>query len=212
MLTGMLWTLVWAILAGPAVFGLLRWTGAVWPALLGYHAGCLVAAGRVRPGFGRRPRWGPLAGMTLASVAVVLVGFAALRSLVPALRAPVGVWTRWGMQRPADLAVLAYYAAANPWIEERFWRGALLSPEMCARLGPGRARGWAILGFVPHHLAVLWPSFGAPLAVGLSISILLAGAFWTELRLRSGHLWWGAASHLGADLGLGLAYVLWLRS
>jgi hypothetical protein len=112
---------------------------------------------------------------------------------------------------PLDLAILAYYALANPWIEERFWRGVLLGDELRSRLGVGKARAFAVVAFLPHHLAVLVPSFGVPLATAIAVPILFAGWFWTELRLRSGHLWWGIASHLGADLALCLVYALWLR-
>jgi hypothetical protein len=193
------------------VAGLLRLAGSAWLAMLAYHLGCgLVSlACGARPL--ARPRVRGLALSGMLSAVLVFVGCALLATRVAAFREPVDSWVRWGASPPADLALLAWYVAANPWIEEAFWRGAILGPRVRARIGGAGARALALLGFVPLHLAVLLPSFGVPLGLCLGAGILAASAAWTAIAERTGGFWWPAASHQGADLGLALAYWLWQR-
>jgi CAAX prenyl protease-like protein len=135
---------------------------------------------------------------------------AALASVWPLLRPllPV-VWGNWGLRRGQDLPLLVWYVLVNPWIEEWFWRGALLGSRVSDHLGPGRARALAMLGFLPYHYAVLALGFGPRVGCVLALGVLLGSACWTAMRLRFGSAWWAAASHQGADLGLALVY--WMR-
>jgi hypothetical protein len=121
-------------------------------------------------------------------------------------------WQSWGLAAPADLAWLAWYVAANPWIEERFWRGTLLGPDVCARVGVRRAQALAVVGFLAHHVVVLVTTFGLAAGLALCVPILVASAVWTRLRLQSGGIWSPAASHAGADLALALVYLGGVRS
>jgi len=201
----------WALGSGPFVAWLLHLAAPAWSVMLSYHAGCWLASGAVSARLGPRPAWRGLAALGFLSTVATLAAFAVARAWVPALRHPVPSWERWGMRPPADALLLLYYAAANPWIEERFWRGAFLGERLRRRLGSTAAWLLAAAAFVPFHFAVLDASFGHRLAIGLTAPILGASVMWTGFCWRTGNAWWGAASHAGTDLALCLAYVLWLR-
>ena len=199
----------WWAACGPVVLLALHWTQGVWWAIAAYHAGCLAATWAAGAGvaWGRRP-----AGMRLAALAcgsALVVGMS-VEGVVRAGWDLSAVWPRWhdwGLTPPADRVWLFYYVTANPWIEERFWRGTVLGPSVRARLGPRAARAVAAVGFVHHHAAVTIATFGVLQGALLCIPILAAGCVWTWMRERSGILWWSVASHIGADLGLAIAYL-----
>jgi membrane protease YdiL (CAAX protease family) len=203
--------LVWSVFAGPAVWGLLQLPGAAWCAALGYHLGCGVAARGLEARLGPRPPARRLALLGLAAAALVAAAGLAVCQLIEGAGELVRAWARWGFAPPrADLAFLAYYVVVNPWLEELYWRGALLGGGR-ARLGPGAARALATLGFLPHHLVVLGLGFGWDAALGLAVPILAAAAAWVAWCERTGSIWDAAATHAGADLGLAIVYLMRIR-
>jgi hypothetical protein len=198
----------WALACGPLVFALLQVPAAAWCAMFGYHAGCLAAA-RWAGGIATGPRLGARRAMGIAAVSVAVTAGAGVVARAVALlpEDAAAAWAGWGLRPPHDLAWLAYYVIVNPWVEERYWRGALLAPAVVARLGTAPARALAVLGFGIHHLAVLGASFGLARGALLVLPVLAAGAAWTLMRLRSGGVSLAVASHLGTDLALAAVYV-----
>lgn len=211
--------IAWAVACGPLVYALLQRPGAAWTSILVYHAGCLAirrtrdASQDAMPRASKSFRWRPqVFALAACSSAGVLAAGAAAASIWPALFTPNPAWARWGLAPPADLVWLAYYVTVNPWIEERFWRGALLDRPARAALGPRGALAFSCIAFGGHHAAVLVESFGAPLGALGTLFVLAAGAVWAALRWRTGSIALGVASHWGADLALALVYVLWWRA
>src|SRR5262249_5930494 len=151
--------------------------------MAGYHVGCTIATSLVGVEPGRRVRPISLGLALIASIAVVTgAGALASRAIVSE---GVGLWRRWGLAPPADLVWLAYYALVNPWIEERYWRGALLGDAITGRIGRRAARAIAIVAFLDHHAVVLVPSFGWTTACLLCAAIGAAGALWVWMHERT---------------------------
>ena len=207
----------WALGCGALVASMLRLPGGAWWAMAAYHVGCVAATailgsrGSAARVVGARPGAGVLAGVAIASCAVVIVAGAIAAPQIdwsPAAR----LWRTWGLEPPRDWLWLLYYASVNPWVEERFWRGALLGDAVRSRLGTRGARILTIAAFLTHHAVVLLPSFGAARGLLLCVPILAAGALWVWLHERSGRLSWCIASHAGADAGLVILYLLGPRA
>jgi len=203
--------ILWALATGPVVAVLLQGPGAAWRAMPAYHLGCVLAALAAGGGLGPPPRRRVLRS-AIWLVATGAGTFATLLLAADLLPRPPDRWSEWGLAPPSDTALLLLYVLANPWIEEWFWRGALLGPAVRRRLGTACARALAVLGFWPLHVAFLVRSFGAASGAVLSLCVLPAACAWVLLRERSGHAWWCAASHQGADLGLVTFYLVFLRA
>jgi hypothetical protein len=204
--------LLWAAAAGPLVALLLHAPHAAWCAVFGYHLGCWIFSSLVPAPWGPRPRIARLGLVALGSGLLVAGSGAAGLHVWPALAQCREVWGRWTGRPPADLLFLAYYAAVNPWLEEHYWRAALFGPGVRRLVGLRAARGVCAGAFVLHHAAVLIPAFGLRLGLLLCASVLVAGVIWIAWRERAQNVWWSAASHAGADLGLVIAWSILLRS
>jgi len=201
--------ILWVFLAGPVVAGLLLSANSAWGAMLAYHLGCGIAAVGSGAGLGRRPGGRRLAAFGLFSAALTGSALAIAWRALPERAGDV--WQDWGLVPPGDRFLLIWYVGVNPWVEEWFWRGALLGPRVRERLGRAGSRAFAVLGFLPLHVVVLVASFGTGMGTLFAFCVLLGSAGWTALRERTGCVWWSAASHEGADLGIALAYWIWLR-
>lgn len=213
--------LAWAMGCSALVAATLRLPGAAWWAMGLYHLGCgaaIAIAGRARrppsaaqpPAPARPSSIVPLAAIAGASCAATVLAGALAAPLID-WTAAAGLWKSWGLEPPGDRMWLLYYASVNPWVEERFWRGTLLGPGVRGRVGPRGARLLTVAAFVAHHAVVLIPSFGAARGALLCAPILLAGAVWTWMHERTGRLGWCIASHVGADAGLVVLYLLGAR-
>ena len=205
--------IAWALGCGPAVLALLQLPGAAWWAMFGYHAGCLAAVWSAGgPGPRLHQRWRLGLGVGVLSLAVVLVTGALVRALGLLPVGEIPRWSRWGLRPPIDLVWLALYVTVNPWVEERFWRGALLTPPFRAQVGRRTSLALAILAFGVHHAVVLGASLGWVRGALFVLPVVAAGALWTAIRLRSGGIAPAVASHRGADLALALLYCWQWRS
>lgn len=110
-------------------------------------------------------------------------------------------WVTFGTLQTVTLPAAAFLliaaaALVNGALEELFWRGALL-PR------PDREGIAVALGlFVAWHVALLFAqgvtSRGGP--VMLLVGALALGAIWMAMRLRSGTIGAGMASHVGVNL------------
>jgi hypothetical protein len=205
--------LVWAALTGPVVALLLEARHAAWAAMLGYHAGCLLAASSLRAGWGPRPGPAVLLAWTVGSAAIV---FGAGSLVVPTMFPPEvldrarAVLTEWGMSPTRAPWLLTYYVLVNPGLEEWFWRATLLDATGPIR-APGR-RAISIVAFVPFHAVVLQAVFGSTGLAWMLVGIAGASAFWASVQVRRGTTWPAYASHMGADAGVALLYFRFLGS
>ena len=203
--------IAWAVSSGSVVALCLRADGSAWVALCVYQLGCALATRVVRGRLGRRPATASLLGAALATAAIVVALGLAARGLGFFPR-PRPIWQAWGLEPPGDLWLVLVFATLNPWIEERFWRGALLDDPVRRRLGTRGARALAVWGFCPLHCVFLLRSFDAMSGWLCAGGVLLAAILWTSVRERSESAWWAAASHQGADVGVACLYWFWLRA
>jgi len=209
--SGAVIAIAWAVCSGPVVALCLRADASAWVALCVYQFGCALATRVVRGGLGRRPATARLLGVAIATAAIVVaLGFAA--RWLGFFPRPRPIWQAWGLEPPGDMWLVLVFATLNPWIEERFWRGALLDDPVRRRVGARGARALAVWGFCPLHAVFLLRSFDALSGWLCTGGVLLAAILWTSARERSGSAWWAAASHQGADVGVVCLYWLWLRA
>lgn len=156
----------------------------VWPAMVIYHAYCLLASFLYEDGHDPRPlhvrlapaAWPPVA----AAIAILAVGEALARGAVdirpwlppqaPALIAAASPWP----------VLVAYVVAANGYCEERFWRGPMLRHT-------GILGGAAAFGLM--HGAAGAVLFGVALGVLSGAGAFAAGLAWGALRARYDGLW-----------------------
>ena len=204
---GARWALFWVLASTPAVVLLLQSPGGGWAAMLGYHIGCLCAAKAAGVEWGRRPA--PWELMACAGTTLVLLGVAS--QVLPVIQVVVVRATPslqlWGMQGWSGTLAFSWYVLINPWIEEAFWRGALLGSRFQRHVGRRRAEWIATLGFVPYHSAVIYLMFGAD-AWWFSLPVLLGSASWVLMTRWRRSVIPAAVSHQMADLMVILLYVL----
>ena len=177
--------LLWVLLSAPAVHLLLRSPLGGLGALCGYELGCVLASRMLGVAWGRVPSTRELlvwAGVTLALLSLALL---VLPFLGEALEAGAPAMAAWGLDGWVGNLALLWYVLANPWIEEAFWRGALLSRRFQNLVGRNLSHGIATIGFVPYHLVVLHAMFG-PSAWWLALPILIGSATWVGITLWSG--------------------------
>ena len=157
----------------------------------------------------RPPAVGLLAAAAASAIAAFAVGAVAHRAGIAPRPSPL--WRTWGLAPPADLVLLTVYLLLNPGLEEWFWRGTLLGEGVRRRLGRAGAWTLSVGAFLPFHLVFLVRSFGVLHGALFAVGVLGLASFWAALCERHGHAWWSAASHLGADLGVVLLYLRFLR-
>ena len=199
--------LLWVIISAPVVYLLLHSRLGGLGALVGYELGCVVAARMVGVAWGRVPsvrEWLLWAGVTLALLSLVLV---VMPFFSGALAAGAPVMQAWGLDGLVGNMALVWYVLANPWIEEAFWRGSLLTRRFQQLVGHKPALLIATVGFVPYHVVVLQTMFGSD-AWWLALPILLGSATWVTITRWRHSVYPAIASHLIADLLLVLIYLL----
>jgi membrane protease YdiL (CAAX protease family) len=198
--------LLWVIFSAPVVYLLLHSRLGGLGALLGYELGCVAAARMLGVTWGRVPAVRELllwAGITLALLSLALV---VLPFLSEALAAGAPVMKAWGLDGRLGNLALLWYVLANPWIEEAFWRGSLLTSRFQSLIGRAPALLIATVGFVPYHVVVLQTMFGST-AWWLALPILLGSATWVTITLWRHSLYPAVITHLIADLFLVLIYL-----
>jgi membrane protease YdiL (CAAX protease family) len=176
---------------------LVAYPTSLWPALIIYHAYCVLASflyvddqglRRFRDHLSSMPT-PPLvaAGVLLVLGELVARGAVDIRPLLPArmdnLVAAARPW-RW---------FAAYLLLANGYFEERFWRGPMLR---ATGVVPGAAAfalmhaigGWVLLG-----------AWGCVLGGG---GALVTGVIWGEMRRRYDSLWPCVLTHMALNAAM----------
>ena len=202
--------LAWILACGPLTAWLLWDTHSAWAAMGVYHAGCLVAGMRFAEA-GRRPRWTGLLIGAIATTSVMVAAGIPLLTWLQDSRLPMTRWKAWGLGPPGDVGILTYYVVMNPWVEERFWRGAVAGPRFRQVVGSRASFFGSVFAFWLFHVFVLCLAFGFVLGFVTSLFVLVAAWAWTVVRIRTGNVWWCMVTHLGADLGLAILYFTMLR-
>jgi membrane protease YdiL (CAAX protease family) len=168
---------------------LVAYPTSLWPAMVLYHAYCLVASFlyedrpdprpldvRLAP-----PSWPPIvlaAGLLAAAEAVVRGADVRpwLPAQAPSLVAAAAPWPYFA----------AYVIAANGYVEERFWRGPMLRQT-------GILGGAAAFGLV--HGAAGAVLFGVAPGMASAAGALAAGLAWGTMRARYDALWPCVVTH-----------------
>lgn len=175
---------------------LLAVPSSIWPAAIAYHAYCLSASFGWPDETAARPlRAGSRGGRAVLLIALVLLvagDVAARYGLVTVYMLPDG-WREIAERARPWLAFAIYSLAVNGYVEERFWRGALLART-------GVRRGAAAFGLL--HAAAIGVLVGLPAALAAGVITGVAGVFWGWLRRRSGTLWPCVITHVAADAAI----------
>jgi membrane protease YdiL (CAAX protease family) len=172
----------------------------IWPAVIAYHAYCLsVSFGWPDERPARPLRAGSRGGraVLLIALALLLAGEVAARyGLVTIDMLPDG-WRGIAERAMPWPAFAIYSLAVNGYVEERFWRGALLDRT-------GVRRGAAAFGLL--HAAAMGVLLGLPAALPAALAAGaitgIAGLFWGWLRRESGTLWPCVITHIAADAAI----------
>jgi len=118
---------------------------------------------------------------------------------------------QWHFTGNQSVLLFVVLVLLNPILEEIYWRAYLPS-----RTGqtPGSFRNLllASLWFTAYHLVVIIPIFNWPFNVLAALSIYAAGLLWGWIRDRSHSLLAPILSHMLADLGIVIIYMLYIQS
>ena len=170
---------------------LVAYPTSVWPAMVIYHAYCLLASFLYEDPHDPRPlhlRLAPPAWPAVAAaVAILAAGEAVAWGLVdlrpwlppqaPALLDAAAPWPYF----------VAYVIAANGYFEERFWRGPMLRQT-------GIVGGAAAFGLMHGAAGVVL--FGVATGLLCGAGAVVAGIAWGVLRARYGALWPCVLTHV----------------
>jgi len=108
---------------------------------------------------------------------------------------------RLGLQGNLWLLFVIYHSLVNPWFEELFWRGFLVSDKKHPVLNDILFAGYHALVLV-LFLDLVW--------IGLAMVILtLAGWLWRQIRRQRKGLLLPVVSHMSADTSI-MAVVYWI--
>jgi membrane protease YdiL (CAAX protease family) len=175
---------------------LLAIPASIWPAVIAYHAYCLSASfGWPDERDARALRAGSRGGRAVLLMCVLLLAaadVAARYGLVTIHMLPDG-WREIAARAQPWRVFAIYSIAVNGYVEERFWRGALLART-------GVRRGAAAFGLL--HAAAIGVLAGLPAALAAGAITIVAGLFWGWLRRRSGTLWPCVVTHVAADAAI----------
>ncbi|MGC5323881.1 CPBP family intramembrane glutamic endopeptidase [Brevibacillus sp. SYSU BS000544] len=149
-------------------------------------------------------------GLGISFTLALLIGAYFLHDMlfdVKHLRSLLEKWHFSGNQSGLLLVVLVLL---NPILEEIYWRGYLQSRNGQA---PGSIRSLLLtsLWFTAYHLVVIIPIFNWPFCVVAALSIYTAGVLWGWIRDRSHSLFAPVLSHMLADLGIVIIYILYVQ-
>ncbi len=174
----------------------------IWPAILAYHALCVVAPLTFRcslkeAGLGRSQmrRWLPLTMML--SVFLLRTGVVGSQVFLAKTLLPEGWKQVLGRIRPW-WAFVAYSVLVNALCEECFWRGFLLPKT---GIVGGAAFFWLM------HAAAASVFLDLLAAVWFTLPALVAGLMWGWMRRRFETLWPSLITHLATDMA-----ILWVGS
>jgi membrane protease YdiL (CAAX protease family) len=173
---------------------LVAYPTSVWPAMVVYHAYCLVASFLYEDAHDPRPlhvrlappSWPPVvaAGVILAAGELVARGVVDVRPWLPpqapSLIAAASPWPYF----------VAYVVAANGYFEERFWRGPMLHHT-------GILGGAAAFGLMHGTAGAVL--FGVTLGGLSGVAAFVAGIAWGALRARYDGLWPCVLTHMALN-------------
>ncbi len=179
-----------------------------WVAMLGYQAVLLGFLLRYRPAdpsvsgpYQQYYRW-LAGGMALGSVVVGV----ALKLLWPWFGSGLdlsALLQQWGLNAQTWWLFTAWLCVANPWLEQRFWRGLLGSPST----RPQPTDGW----FAGYHLLVVFtaiPWYWLPL---IFASLVGSSWWWRQIIRMEGRYRMATLAHFAADasilVAVGVQYV-----
>lgn len=172
-----------------------------WATLLGFHFAILLALIFLHPALPLNTFFKPAKRRhILLSVffsAISGLGLYLLRDVFGIAADLQAQLAAIGLNSSTWFLFIAYFAVANPFFEEYFWRGVLGSDTRQFYIGD--------LVYAGYHVLVVWNKVH-PLSMTLMIFVLsLAGWFWRQLYRRDGSLLAPVLGHMVADLSILLA-------
>jgi hypothetical protein len=108
----------------------------------------------------------------------------------------------WGLNATTWWLFTAWLCVANPWLEQRFWRGLLGSPSIWPRATDGWFAGYHLLVIVT---AVAW--YWLPVVF---VSLVASSWWWRQIIRMEGRFRVATLAHFAADasilVAIGLQY------
>jgi membrane protease YdiL (CAAX protease family) len=160
------------------------------------------------PAFHLRGFWPALGFGALTALALFGLYYGVLRDEILAGKAPAAIWEKLvelNCATPARYVMLAaFISVAHALLEEYYWRWFVFG-RLRQRIGVWPAVIIASLGFMAHHIIVLWVYFPGQfwrLALPFSMCVAVGGAIWCLLYERSRSLWGIWLSHLIVDAAI----------
>lgn len=99
----------------------------------------------------------------------------------------------------------------NPFLEELYWRGYFFY-KANGRFAQKKLILLSSFFYSLYHLLSVVPLFAWPTPIIVIIAVFVAGVSWGILRAKTGSLAGAVVSHIFADAGIILLYLLYLRS
>ncbi|PZE21032.1 CPBP family intramembrane metalloprotease [Paenibacillus xerothermodurans] len=115
----------------------------------------------------------------------------------------------WHFSGAYVIALATVLIVINPFLEEIYWRGYMLS-KLRRTMGIMNAILITSICYSLYHLFLLVPMFHWPFNVLAVIPVFIAGVFWGWLRHKSDSLLGSIVSHILADVGIMLVYFKFL--
>jgi membrane protease YdiL (CAAX protease family) len=173
-------------------YGLLDAVGGVW---LRRRAGSRITAWRTHLSWGLHAAVGVLMCLLFAATYRIAGAWLLPQDIV------LGRLAALGIDPHGSIWVLAYYALANPWLEEWFWRGGVYASLRRAGFTVRPAAVASAALFAAWHGLVVFRILPAPSAAATLIGIFLVGFVLAHVYERTRSLLDVALFHmLGADV------------
>lgn len=172
-----------------------------WATLLGFHLAILLALTFLRPTLplntlfkSARQRHIFLSIIFCSTSGLGLYLLRDVFSIAPDLQEQLAAI---GLNASTLFWFITYFALANPFFEEYFWRGILGSDTKQFYIGD--------LIYAGYHLMVVWNKTHPFSMAFMIFALSLAGWFWRQLYRRDGGLLAPVLGHMAADFSILLA-------
>ena len=172
-----------------------------WIALIGFHAAILLAIMFVQPNLpiktlfrSKSPRCILISVLVSISSGIGLYFFWDVFGSLPNLPAQL---QSIGLTSSAWPAFIAYFSLVNPWVEEFFWRGVLVSPSK-------KLLAMDVV-FAGYHAMALWGRVYPGSILFAVIILTSAGWIWRQISREDGGLLAAVLGHMVADFSILLA-------
>lgn len=116
---------------------------------------------------------------------------------------------RWQFSGSHAVWLIGILMFVNPLLEELYWRG-YLHQKLARKRNPHIVVLVTAFFYSLYHLLSVIPLFAWPYNAAMVLPVFLAGVVWGYMRHRDGSLLGSMLSHILADIGIMMVYLLFL--